>query len=128
MSTKLHFRPYISAPILLFPPELGQDIDVNDPVRLVNSIVDTLKTESIRGLYHVRGRRAYHPRMMLKVLLYAYMNNAYSCRKIEQALRRDIHYIWLSGYEKPDFATINRFRNRMKTEIHKLFTQSWFYC
>lgn len=85
--------------------------------------MDTLKLESIRGLYHVRGRSAYHPRMMLKVLLYAYMNNVYSCRKIEQALRRDIHYIWLSGYEKPDFATINRFRNRMKTEINKLFTQ-----
>ncbi|WP_052101856.1 IS1182 family transposase [Porphyromonas cangingivalis] len=123
MSTKLHFRPYISDPILLFPPELGQDIDANDPVRLVNSVVDTLKLESIRGLYHVRGRSAYHPRMMLKVLLYAYMNNVYSCRKIKQALRRDIHYIWLSGYEKPDFATINRFRNRMKTEVNKLFTQ-----
>ncbi|SUB93751.1 Transposase domain (DUF772) [Porphyromonas macacae] len=123
MNTKLHFRPYISDPILLFPAELGQDIDANDPVRLVNSIVDSLNLESIQGLYRVRGRSAYHPRMMLKVLLYAYMNNVYSCRKIEQTLRRDIHYIWLSGYEKPDFATINRFRNRMKTEINKLFTQ-----
>lgn len=95
MSKKLHFHPYISAPILLFPAELGQDIDANDPVRLVNSIVDSLNLESIRSLYRVRGRSAYHPRMMLKVLLYTYMNNVYSCRKIEQTLRRDIHYIWL---------------------------------
>ncbi|EXY33213.1 hypothetical protein M080_4472, partial [Bacteroides fragilis str. 3397 T10] len=54
---------------------------------------------------------------------YAYMNNIYSCRKIEQLLLRDIHYIWLSGHQKPDFVTINRFRNRVKEEINNVFTQ-----
>ena len=62
--------------------------------------------------------------MMLKVILYAYMNNIYSCRKIEKLLHRDIHYIWLAGYEKPDFITINRFRNRVKKEINEVFTQT----
>ncbi len=62
--------------------------------------------------------------MMLKVILYAYMNNVYSCRKIEKLLHRDIHYIWLAGYEKPDFITINRFRNRVKKEINEVFTQT----
>jgi transposase len=61
--------------------------------------------------------------MMLKVILYAYMNNVYYCRKIEKPLVRDIHYIWLAGYEKPDFITINRFRNRVKNEINHVFTQ-----
>ena len=51
--------------------------------------------------------------MMLKVILYAYMNNIYSCRKMEKLLHRDIHYIWLVGHEKPDFITINRFRNNL---------------
>ena len=55
---------------------------------------------------------------MLKVILYAYMNNVYSCRKIEKLLHRDIHYIWLAGYEKPDFITINRFRNRVKKDLN----------
>ena len=70
------------------------------------------------------GRSPYHPKMMLKVILYAYMNNIYSCRKIEKLLHRDIHYIWLAGYEKPDFITINRFRNRVKKEINEVFTQT----
>ena len=61
--------------------------------------------------------------MMLKVILYGYMNNIYSCRKIEKALKRDIHFIWLAGYEQPDFNTINRFRNRVKDEINEVFTQ-----
>ena len=41
--------------------------------------------------------------MMLKVVIYGYMNNLYSCRRIESALKRDIHFIWLAGYEQPDF-------------------------
>ena len=61
--------------------------------------------------------------MMLKAILYGYMNNIYSCRKIEKALKRDIHFIWLAGYEQPDFNTINRFRNRVKDEINEVFTQ-----
>ena len=61
--------------------------------------------------------------MLLKVVIYAYMNNTYSCRRIEQSLKRDVHFIWLAGYEQPDFITINRFRNRVKAEINNVFTQ-----
>ena len=55
-------------------------------------------------------------------ILYAYINNVYSYQKIEKLLHRDIHYIWLTWYEKPDFITINRFRNRMKKDINEVFT------
>lgn len=86
-------------------------------------MVDNLNLEAFKKLYKEKDRSLYHPRMMLKVILYAYMNNVYSCRKIEKLLLRDIHYIWLAGYEKPDFITINRFRNRVKGEINNIFTQ-----
>lgn len=121
--TKLHFRPYISNQLVLFPQRIDENISDNDPVRVVNAIVDNLNIESFHKLYKESGRSPYHPKMMLKVILYAYMNNIYSCRKIEKLLSRDIHYIWLAGYEKPDFATINRFRNRVKEEINNIFTQ-----
>jgi transposase len=61
--------------------------------------------------------------MMLKAVIYGYMNNVYSCRTIEERLLRDVHFIWLAGYETPDFITINRFRNRVKKEINAVFTQ-----
>ena len=61
--------------------------------------------------------------MMLKSVVYGYMNNVYSCRKIEERLLRDVHFIWLAGYEHPDYVTINRFRNRVKKEINAVFTQ-----
>lgn len=120
---KIHFRPYIPNQTVLFPQRIDEDIAGNDPVRMVNALVDGLNLEGFKKLYKECGRSPYHPRMMLKVILYAYMNNIYSCRKIEKLLHRDIHYIWLAGYEKPDFITINRFRNRVKDEINKVFTQ-----
>lgn len=119
MFTKLHFRDYNPQQTILFPQCLDKDIAENDPVRVVDSVIDNLKLD----MYKERGRSPYHPRMMLKSVIYGYMNNLYSCRKIETALRLDIHFIWLAGYEQPDFNTISRFRNRVKDEINRVFTQ-----
>ena len=121
---KLHFRSYTTNQMVLFPQRIDENIAENDPVRIVSSIVDHLDMSSVNKLYNGMGRCPYHPRMMLKVIIYAYMNNIYSCRRIEQLLLRDIHFIWLSGYEKPDFITINRFRNRLKDEINNIFTSA----
>ena len=123
MSAKIHFRSHINNQTVLFPQRIDRDIAENDPVRLVNAVVENLNLENFKRLYKERGRSPYHPRMMLKVILYAYMSNIYSCRKIEKALLRDVHFIWLAGYEQPDFITINRFRNRVKDEINNVFTQ-----
>ena len=109
--TKIHFRPYNPNQTVLFPQRIDEDIAENDPVRMVDALVEGLNLESFRKLYKECGRSPYHPRMMLKVILYAYMNNIYSCRKIEKLLHRDIHYIWLAGYEKPK-------------EINEVFTQT----
>lgn len=123
MSAKLHFRDYNSKQIILFPQRLDKDIAENDPVRVVDTLIDGLKLENFKKLYKERGRSPYHPKMMLKAIIYGYMNNLYSCRKIEKALVRDLHFIWLAGYEQPDFNTINRFRNRVKDEINAVFTE-----
>ena len=120
---KLHFREYNSKQILLFPQRLDENIAENDPVRIIDAVVENLDLEDFKKLYCQRGRSPYHPKMMIKVIIYAYMNNVYSCRKIEKLLTRDIHYIWLAGYEMPDYITINRFRNRVKDEINNIFTQ-----
>lgn len=109
--------------MILFPQRLDKDIAENDPVRVVDTVIDGLRLDNFKKLYKERGRSPYHPKMMLKVIIYGYMNNLYSCRKIETALKRDIHFIWLAGYEQPDFNTINRFRNRVKEEINEVFTQ-----
>ncbi|WP_455098727.1 IS1182 family transposase [Prevotella histicola] len=121
--TKIHFRSYIHKKIILFPQRIDKDIAEDDPVRLLDALVDNLMLDNVYKLYKPSGRKPYHPQMMLKVILYAYMNNIYSCRRIESLLKRDIHFIYLAGYEQPDFITINRFRNRVRKEINNIFTQ-----
>jgi len=117
---KLNFQGQIS----LFPARLDQNIAEDSPVRLVNQIVDKLDISDIEKTYAGGGTSSYHPRMMLKVLFYAYMNNIYSCRKIGKQLLENIHYMWLSGNQTPDFRTINNFRSlHLKGTINRLFTQ-----
>ncbi len=120
---RYHFRSYSPNQMVLFPQRIDKDIAEDDPVRLVSGVVESLDLSSFRKLYKERGRSPYDPKMLLKVVIYAYMNNIYSCRKIEKSLKRDVHFIWLAGYEHPDFITINRFRNRVKQEINNVFTQ-----
>jgi len=123
MSAKLHFREHINNQLVLFPERIDKDIAPDDPVRLVNAVIDSLDMGRIYSLYYGHGASPYHPRMMLKVIIYVYMNNIYSCRRMESALKRDVHFIWLAGYDQPDHKTINNFRNRVKEEIDNVFTQ-----
>ena len=90
---KVHFRSYIHKKMILFPQRIDKDIAEDDPVRLLDALVDNLMLDNVYKLYKPSGRKPYHPQMMLKVILYAYMNNIYSCRRIESLLKRDIHFI-----------------------------------
>ena len=78
------FKEYSQGQICLFPMSLDEKISPDAPVRPVNRIVDRLDITDIIDTYNSRGAGSYHPRMMLKLVLYAYLNNICSCRKIEK--------------------------------------------
>jgi len=122
--SKIVFKELTSNQTVLFPSNLLDQIPENHPVLLINQVVDSLNLDKVFSTYHTRGASSYHPRMMLKVLFYAYLCNIYSCRKIAQALHENIYFMWLSGKSTPDFRTINRFRGEhLKEHIKDLFTQ-----
>jgi transposase len=121
---KAAFKSYNQGQITLFPTSLDEKIPQNSPVRLINQIVDNLDITKVFDTYKGGGTSAYHPRMMLKVVLFSYLNNMYSCRKIEQALQDRVSFMWLSANQTPDHNTINRFRSsHLKNTIHEIFTQ-----
>ncbi len=121
---KAIFKSYNQGQISLFPASLDEKIPQNSPVRTINQIVDNLDITKVLDTYKGGGISAYHPRMMLKVILYSYLNNIYSCRKIEQALEDRVSFMWLSDNQTPDHNTINRFRSsHLKDTIHQIFTQ-----
>ncbi len=121
---KIVFKELTSNQNVLFPSSLSDRIPPNHPVRVVNQVVDQLGIICLLSKYKGGGTSSYHPRMMLKVLFYGYLCNLYSCRKIEKALHENIHFMWLSGNNMPDFRTINHFRSgRLREDIKYLFSQ-----
>lgn len=119
---KVQFKQYNEGEILLFPDRLDLTISDNHLVRVVNHTVNQLDLTFLLSTYCGGGTTAYHPRMLLKVLLYAYCLKLYTGRKIANALRSDITFMWLSGKQYPDFRTINNFRSgHLKDSIHTVF-------
>ena len=118
------FKAYQQHQRMLLPPSLEELIVDNHPVRIVNEVLDKIDIRPLTKQYKTGGASNYHPLMLLKVLVYAYINNIYSSRKIEEALQQNIHYMWLSGMNTPDHNTINRFRSeKLKEPLRKIFTQ-----
>ena len=121
---KLVFKTYDQQQTLLLPPSLDELIERNHPVRVINSVIDRLDLDKVIKTYKGGGTSSFHPRMLLKVLVYAYICNEYSSRRIEQILRRDVQFMWLSAMATPDHNTINRFRTeRLKDVLKDVFTQ-----
>ena len=121
---KVTFKEYNQGQGVLFPMNIDSKIPEDSPVRLVNRIVDELDLTDIDFGYKGGGNSSYHPRMMLKVLFYSYLNNVYSCRKIAAQLEQNIYFMWLSGDQQPNFRTVNNFRSlHLKDNIHVLFVQ-----
>lgn len=109
---------------MLLPRELGEMIDTYHPVRVINTVLDSLDIDSIVKKYKAGGTSSYHPRMLLKVLVYAYICNEYSSRRIEQLCTRDVQFMWLAAMSTPDHNTINRFRSdKLKDVLKDVFTQ-----
>lgn len=121
---KIAFKNDNQKQFLLLPPSLEELIPATHPVRIVNTVIDALNVDHLLSSYRGGGDSCFHPRQMLKILIYAYLNNIYSSRRIEQCLDENIHYMWLGGGIKPDHRTINYFRGkRLNGSFDTLFTQ-----
>ena len=109
---------------LLLPPSLDELVPENHMVRVVDAVIDRLDISDILSTYRGGGNSAFNPKMMLKVLVFAYLSNVYSSRRIEELLKRDIYFMWLAGMKRPDFRTINYYRGkRLKVGFDTVFTQ-----
>jgi len=116
------FKPYQQDQIWLLPPSLGELIPSGHIVRLVNTMVDGIDLKLILNAYEGGGASNYHPRMMLKALIYGYLCKKYSSRDIERELKENICFMWLCGMQQPDHNTLNRFRKgQLKDTVKTVF-------
>lgn len=109
---------------MLLPPSLEELIDEHHPVRVVNEVIERINIDPLLKSYKPGGTSVYHPKMLLKILIYGYLSNVFSSRKLEAALKENIHFMWLSAMSKPDHNTIARFRSeRLKEVLKQIFGQ-----
>jgi transposase len=127
-TNKAVFKRYEMAQPQLLPPSLDELIPEKHLVRVINELIDRMDLTAINKSYKGGGTSSYHPKMLLKVIVYAYAVQVYSGRQIAKAVRENIAFMWISGGNRPDFRTINRYRSeRLKGKIQSVFTEVLAY-
>ncbi len=91
--SKVKFKSYEQHQSQLFPSSLDEWIPENHLVRLISSVLDKMELDSVLQEYPGGGAPSYHPKMMLKVLIYAYTQKLYSSRQIAKALPVSLHSV-----------------------------------
>lgn len=119
------FKKYDPNQPTFLPPSLDELLGETHMVRFVNHVIDQMDLDPILETYQGGGTSSYHPKMMLKILIFGYVERIHSCRAIAKAAREQIPFMWLAAGHCPDFRTINHFRKHRLPEggIKGVFTQ-----
>jgi len=119
------FIEYNQDQTFLLPPNYKEFLWDSHEAVILNELVDELDLRKLLDQYvdEWQWRPAYHPRMILKVLFYWYMNQTFSSRKLAIKLQSDLWFMYIAGNNKPDFRTINRFRKEKWEILEDIFTQ-----
>jgi transposase len=107
----------------LFPISLDDTVEDDNSVRAIDQFVESLNLKSMgfRLDFIENGRPAYHPKVLLKLYIYGYLNRTRSSRVLEKECRRNIEVMWLLESLTPDHNTISNFRKDNPKAIKKVF-------
>src|SRR5512136_1437159 len=125
------YKPYTYAQDMLIPVSLNEQIMPGTLEFAIHTLVDERMDVSIFDEKYRNddtGRRAYDPRILLKVVLLGYSRGLTSSRKIEQACHENVVFMALSCGQYPDHSTIATFVSSMKDEILPLFRDVLLVC
>jgi transposase len=118
-----NFRPIDRATPYLLPPSVDDWLPKDHLARFVVDIVDQLDLSGLAGQYRGTGSAAYHPAVMLGLLIYGYATGVYSSRRIEAATHESIAFRYIAANEQPDHDSLCAFRKRFLKDIEALFVQ-----
>lgn len=124
------FRSYDQFQSFLLPPSLDDWLPAGHTARFVSEVVDDmLDLTAIYASYsNATGAPPFDPRMMLKLVIYAYSIGVTSSREIERRCQTDVAFRWLSANTAPDYRSVSRFRRRHLSALDDLFAQVLVLC
>jgi len=119
------YRPYQPDQPFLLPPSLREWLPEDHLAYFISDTIDALDLRALYERYEGDGRRnqPYHPAMLLKVLVYCYATGVFSSRRIAAKLVEDVALRVLAAGNRPDFRTINRFRQQHLETFGELFVE-----
>lgn len=119
------YRPYLPEQDLLLPPSLRDWLPEGHLAYFVSDLIDAMDLGEIESYYERedRGYPPYHPRMMVKVLVYGYCVGVFSSRRLQKRLQEDIGFKLLAAGNEPDFRTLSDFRKLHLKVLQGLFEQ-----
>lgn len=120
-----HYRAYEPDQLFLMPPSLREWLAEDHLAYFVSDLVDDLDLSEIEAVYEdeERGQPPYHPRMMVKVVIYAYCTGVFASRRIERRLVEDVAFRMLAASNRPNFRTLSDFRKLHRKALEGLFEQ-----
>ena len=107
----------------LLPPSVDEWLPQNHLARFVVEVIDQLDLSELVRQYAGRGSHAYHPAMLLGLLVYGYATGVHSSRKIERACHDSVAFRFIGANTQPDHDSIATFRRRFLAQIEALFVQ-----
>ena len=125
---KRNFRDYDQSQIYYVAVRFKEFLEADHPARVIDAVVERLNLSRIYESYSEEGNPPFHPKMMLKVLFYAYTKGVMSCRRIWDALEHRSDFIFLAAGQVPNFRTVNAFRLRHMEVLPELFAQIVLMC
>jgi len=124
----IEYKEYVINTGYLFPPSLADFLGTDDEVQVFTEVTEHLDVSCLDADFSGMGQRPYHPRMLLRLLMWGMANRVVSTRRIEVLARRDVSFIYLAGGNKPDYRTLARFRRRNAVSIKKIFKETVILC
>ncbi|MFC9331647.1 transposase [Kitasatospora sp. NPDC057015] len=124
------FRPVDRDQQFLLPVDMREWLPDDHVVWVLLELVEHLDLRRLEARYVLGGvgRRAYDPRMMLALLIYAYADGVRSSRQIERLCRTDVARRVICALQVPDHSVIARFRQQHQDSARELFTQVLLVC
>lgn len=117
------FRPINRETDYLLPPSVQDWLPESHLARYVVEVVEGLDLSKLERAYAGRGSLAYHPAMLLSLLIYGYATGAYSSRKIERASYDSLAFRFIACNQHPDHDTLASFRRRHGEQFAATFVQ-----
>lgn len=124
MSPPFKSRPVEFQQNLLFPTNIFNLLPNDHQCYLYADLFEQLDTSKLEAQYSIKGQHAYHPKLIVSILIYAYSQGVFSGRQIQKRCNEDLSFMYIAQRNCPNFRVLNDFRKDNTEYFRSCFKQT----